>query len=80
MIFMVLFFIGTLVMMFLPETLHQKLPETLTDAKKFGKSQPFWFLPKRVHQSNEGSSQFDTEIRTKDYDLLETLNQPQYAL
>ena len=45
-ILLVLFILSTVITMFLPETLHQKLPETIRDAKKFGKTQPFWFIPK----------------------------------
>ena len=31
----------------LPETLHQRLPETLADAHVFGREQKFWSLPKK---------------------------------
>jgi hypothetical protein len=31
----------------LPETLHQRLPETLTDAQTFGRDQKFWSLPEK---------------------------------
>jgi len=39
---------GLLVTAFLPETLHQHLPETIEDADAFGKEHQFWSLhPKR---------------------------------
>lgn len=81
MILFVFFLIGIVVMMFLPETLHQKLPETLKDAEKFGKSQPFWYLPKPTHAPTEEDSPFAKDDRngTKDCDLLEKLNQSQFS-
>jgi hypothetical protein len=33
--------------LFLPETLHQKLPNTIQEAVNFGKNQKFWQLPKK---------------------------------
>jgi hypothetical protein len=33
--------------MFLPETLHQRLPESLADAYTFGQDQKFWSLPQK---------------------------------
>lgn len=33
--------------LFLPETLHQRLPETLADTHFFGREQKFWSLPKK---------------------------------
>jgi hypothetical protein len=33
--------------LFLPETLHQRLPETLADAHTFGEDQKFWSLPQK---------------------------------
>lgn len=38
--------IGAAVTLFLPETLGQRLPGSLEEAKVFGKDQPFWGLPK----------------------------------
>ncbi|XP_055907554.1 carcinine transporter-like isoform X2 [Eupeodes corollae] len=39
---------------FLPETLHNRLPDTLEEAKAFGKNQKFFSLPKpRCHHSSE---------------------------
>ncbi|PSN35683.1 hypothetical protein C0J52_21768 [Blattella germanica] len=33
--------------LFLPETLHHRLPETLQDAQDFGRDQAFWSFPKK---------------------------------
>lgn len=38
--------IGAVATLFLPETLGQRLPGSLEEAKEFGKDQPFWVLPK----------------------------------
>jgi hypothetical protein len=38
---------GMLAALLLPETLHQRLPETLADAHIFGLEQKFWSLPKK---------------------------------
>jgi len=44
-------FLGTFISSLLPETLHQKLPETLEDASKFGKGIKFWtFIPKAIQE------------------------------
>lgn len=33
--------------LFLPETLHQKLPDSLEEVQKFGHNQKFWHIPKK---------------------------------
>lgn len=38
---------GMVAALFLPETLHQRLPETLSDAQTFGRDQKFWSLPEK---------------------------------
>jgi OCT family organic cation transporter-like MFS transporter 4/5 len=38
---------GALSSLFLPETLHQSLPNTIREAENFGKNQNFWQLPKK---------------------------------
>lgn len=43
----VMMMVGATSGMFLPETLHQKLPETLAEAHMFGRDQVFWSLPKK---------------------------------
>ncbi|XP_011194636.2 carcinine transporter [Zeugodacus cucurbitae] len=42
----VLFFMGGIGALFLPETLHKKLPDTLEEARHFGKHDKFFSLPK----------------------------------
>lgn len=39
MILMLLFFFGAICGLFLPETLHQKLPDSLEEARSFGADQ-----------------------------------------
>ncbi|XP_058467365.1 beta-alanine transporter isoform X2 [Malaya genurostris] len=39
--------VGAVCSSFLPETLHQALPESIEQAQKFGKNQRFWSLPKK---------------------------------
>uniref|UniRef100_A0A182JWC4 Major facilitator superfamily (MFS) profile domain-containing protein n=1 Tax=Anopheles christyi TaxID=43041 RepID=A0A182JWC4_9DIPT len=57
--------VGILSALFLPETLHQSLPNTIEEAQQFGKNQRFWSLPKapkvdrraetRTDQRHDGS-------------------------
>ncbi|KAJ6641583.1 Carcinine transporter [Pseudolycoriella hygida] len=49
----VLGFVGFIAAMLLPETLHHKLPNTMHEAKKFGKDQKFWFLPRKQVEPEE---------------------------
>ncbi|XP_026479547.1 solute carrier family 22 member 5-like [Ctenocephalides felis] len=47
-------FSGLVAELLLPETLHQKLPDTLAEAQIFGKSQKFWTFPrKNTYKSEE---------------------------
>jgi OCT family organic cation transporter-like MFS transporter 4/5 len=39
---------GTFSALFLPETLHQSLPNTIQEAENFGRNQSFWQLPKKL--------------------------------
>jgi hypothetical protein len=39
---------GVFSSLFLPETLHQNLPNTIREANSFGKDQSFWHLPKKI--------------------------------
>ncbi|XP_036324828.1 carcinine transporter isoform X1 [Rhagoletis pomonella] len=41
-----LFLVGGMAALFLPETLHKKLPDTLEEARHFGKHDKFFSLPK----------------------------------
>lgn len=66
--------VGAISAMFLPETLGQRLPETMAEARAFGRGQPFWGIPKSniVHIKKEGDT-------TENGDVKEKLNQPEYA-
>ncbi|XP_062535940.1 solute carrier family 22 member 21-like [Armigeres subalbatus] len=39
--------IGFVISIYLPETLYQKLPDTMEEGRRFGKDQAFWSLPKK---------------------------------
>lgn len=56
MILLGFFFVGSVAILFLPETLHQTLPETLHEAQQFGKDQPFWYMPKPFESSKAPES------------------------
>jgi MFS transporter, OCT family, solute carrier family 22 (organic cation transporter), member 4/5 len=66
-ILFVLFLVGGIAALFLPETLHQNLPESMTEAQRFGKDQKFWSWP-RPHQPKETAAE------------LEKLNNPEHKL
>jgi hypothetical protein len=44
---------GVLSSLFLPETLHQNLPNTIREAESFGINQSFWHLPKKLKNVTE---------------------------
>lgn len=50
----------------LPETLHHKLPNTLEEAKIFGKEQTFWFIPKKrvIEQEEDEIIMLELNIKT----------------
>lgn len=50
-----LFIVGGASAIFLPETLHHKLPDTLEEGKIFGKGQRFFSLPKPTESYQEVS-------------------------
>uniref|UniRef100_A0AAG5CX02 Major facilitator superfamily (MFS) profile domain-containing protein n=1 Tax=Anopheles atroparvus TaxID=41427 RepID=A0AAG5CX02_ANOAO len=52
--------VGVLAALFLPETLHQSLPNTIQEAQQFGKEQRFWSLPK-APKTPEKSQEADAE-------------------
>lgn len=61
--------------MFLPETLGQRLPETMLEAREFGKGQKFWGIPK----SNIVHIKKDEMEKEENGDITEKLNKPEYA-
>lgn len=63
----VLFLIGGVSGLFLPETLHYKLPDSMEEAKSFGKNQKFFSLPRPYRLISEEKA------------ANEKLNQVKYA-
>lgn len=63
---------GTCSAIFLPETLGQRLPESMAEARQFGRGQPFWGIPKSniVHIDKD---------KKENGDIQEKLNKPEYA-
>ncbi|KFB35810.1 AGAP004107-PA-like protein [Anopheles sinensis] len=47
--------VGVLAALFLPETLHQSLPNTIAEAQNFGKEQRFWALPKAPKKTHDAA-------------------------
>ncbi|XP_053695803.1 solute carrier family 22 member 21-like [Sabethes cyaneus] len=43
--------LGLIASIYLPETLYQKLPETMEEGRRFGKDQRFWSLPRKMCDS-----------------------------
>ncbi|XP_059620795.1 carcinine transporter isoform X2 [Phlebotomus argentipes] len=76
MIMGVLLVIGAVSSLFLPETLHEKLPETLQEAQEFGANQPFWWYP-RAPKDAKPKPKYE-ENGMKSEDVTEKLNQPQF--
>ncbi|XP_055678172.1 carcinine transporter-like [Lutzomyia longipalpis] len=65
---------GAAASLFLPETLYEKLPETLQEAQEFGANQPFWFYPRAPPKDSQPQSEEDGKVD----DVTEKLNQPQF--
>lgn len=42
--------VGFVTSIFLPETLYEKLPETMDEGRRFGKSQRFWSVPRKPQE------------------------------
>lgn len=61
--------IGASAAFFLPETLGQRLPETLAEAKCFGSGQPFWGIPKPHTVNFVGSNEEKEMLNTSEYSL-----------
>ena len=62
-----IFVTGIFASLFLPETLHQRLPETLADAQNFGGDQPFWSLPRkeaRITLENNKTEMSDIPLKS----------------
>ncbi|XP_064552839.1 carcinine transporter [Drosophila montana] len=65
-----LFLLGGIGALFLPETLHKKLPDTIKEARNFGRHDKFFSLPKApLAQEKKSTSQPE----------LTKLNQPAFA-
>uniref|UniRef100_A0A182SHX8 Major facilitator superfamily (MFS) profile domain-containing protein n=1 Tax=Anopheles maculatus TaxID=74869 RepID=A0A182SHX8_9DIPT len=55
--------VGALSAIFLPETLHQKLPETMDEGRQFGRDQRFWSIPKRPSPADTSNrATIETEL------------------
>lgn len=70
-------FTGATSSLFLPETLGQRLPETIHEARVFGKGQKFWSLPAKPkpEPTTELNSRRTGPEKAKD----EKLNKAEYA-
>ncbi|EAA08673.4 AGAP004104-PB [Anopheles gambiae str. PEST] len=56
--------VGAVSAIFLPETLHQKLPETMDEGRQFGRDQRFWSIPKRPPSATTTSrTDIETELQ-----------------
>ncbi|XP_050069288.1 beta-alanine transporter [Anopheles maculipalpis] len=53
--------VGIFAALFLPETLHQSLPNTIEEAQEFGKNQRFWSLPKAPSKSQASATRTDAK-------------------
>lgn len=60
---------GACAAIFLPETLGQRLPETLAEAKVFGRGQPFWGIPKANIKHLRSTSAEREKLNKSEYAL-----------
>uniref|UniRef100_A0A1A9WDS2 Major facilitator superfamily (MFS) profile domain-containing protein n=1 Tax=Glossina brevipalpis TaxID=37001 RepID=A0A1A9WDS2_9MUSC len=69
-----LFLFGAIGAAFLPETLHKKLPDTMEEARQFGKQEKFFSLPKAPTKAKEAKTMDAARDAT-----AKKLNQTKYA-
>ncbi|XP_058813705.1 solute carrier family 22 member 21 [Topomyia yanbarensis] len=53
--------LGLVASLCLPETLYQKLPETMEEGRRFGKNQRFWSLPRKPRNDDRSESEVPSE-------------------
>ncbi|EDV94421.1 carcinine transporter [Drosophila grimshawi] len=73
-----LFLLGGIGALFLPETLHKKLPDTIEEADNFGRHDKFFSLPKPP-LAQDIKSKMKPEPKPEPEPELTKLNQPSYA-
>uniref|UniRef100_A0AAG5CX81 Major facilitator superfamily (MFS) profile domain-containing protein n=1 Tax=Anopheles atroparvus TaxID=41427 RepID=A0AAG5CX81_ANOAO len=67
--------VGAVSAIFLPETLHQKLPETMEEGRQFGRDQRFWAVPKRPSTAVPNrAGEYRTEPGTEQQELTKLNN------
>ncbi|XP_055297249.1 carcinine transporter isoform X2 [Sitodiplosis mosellana] len=66
MILFVLCILGSICGLFLPETLHQKLPDSMNEARVFGADQKFWSLPKKAKGEDKNHNLTTDELERLD--------------
>ncbi|XP_037885296.1 solute carrier family 22 member 5 isoform X2 [Glossina fuscipes] len=73
-----LFLFGAIGAAFLPETLHKKLPDTMEEARQFGKQEKFFSLPKAPLKVTAESKRVGADA-VRDDAATKKLNQTKYA-
>uniref|UniRef100_A0A1A9VVB9 Major facilitator superfamily (MFS) profile domain-containing protein n=1 Tax=Glossina austeni TaxID=7395 RepID=A0A1A9VVB9_GLOAU len=73
-----LFLLGAIGAAFLPETLHKKLPDTMEEARQFGKQEKFFSLPKAPLKVKGDSERVGVDA-ARDDAAAKKLNQTKYA-
>ncbi|XP_058058276.1 beta-alanine transporter-like [Anopheles bellator] len=69
--------IGIFAGLFLPETLHQALPNTIEEARNFGKHQRFWSLPKAPAKKHADAAKHQRQPEAEDARETVRLNVPE---